>query len=541
MNRKNFQASHCLVGMLFLMAGCGIAGCGSTESDPVQSEGASNEAAATGSSPVSVAQPAAGTEGRAEPIDHDWVAVPAGIRSLSERSPANGFLFSDQGVVKIQFPDGSGKTDVVLDHPLDNDFLITVRLRWPHWETAKRIPYVRFGLRSESGEMQKFPRTILFVRDRREFYECKIRCSADAVGLSVDEERERVHRRTVAGPCRFVFTFKAPAEFEIVQQSVVHQAFDLQLPVAGNTAMPPGMIPPGVPGTVPPGTFPPGVFPPGVAPQPGMPGMMNPAMMGKTVMPLPSTGPTLKTYSDWYVNALSDRALNTIIQSDLQVRQQESGFDIQKTIQSREFWLLHKLPPGNWTASLSVTLPSGRELQTQSQPVMLGLGLLPEDPKLPDIRMESPPPIPSASHTYTVTVQRTENEATWQINNGRAQLLELPNEQPLRLGLWLAGAIRLQLAPLVLEFDQPEVIPVPIASAEVEADVETLELTRRWSAAEGTSSVQATFVRLNGNQLILRRTDGLEIKVPLDKLVEADQQHARALAKAAKQRVDRAD
>lgn len=53
---------------------------------------------------------------------------------------------------------------------------------------------------------------------------------------------------------------------------------------------------------------------------------------------------------------------------------------------------------------------------------------------------------------------------------------------------------------------------------------------RTWSDASGKFNVEAEFVAIDGEKVILRNADGKEIKVPLDKLSEEDQQAANELA-----------
>lgn len=51
---------------------------------------------------------------------------------------------------------------------------------------------------------------------------------------------------------------------------------------------------------------------------------------------------------------------------------------------------------------------------------------------------------------------------------------------------------------------------------------------RKWTSADGKFSVEAKFVKLDGNNIVLLRKDnGKEIKVPLNKLSASDQAHAR--------------
>ena len=51
---------------------------------------------------------------------------------------------------------------------------------------------------------------------------------------------------------------------------------------------------------------------------------------------------------------------------------------------------------------------------------------------------------------------------------------------------------------------------------------------RTWKDSTGQFSIEATFVRVNGNQVVLQGTDKKEISLPLAKLSVADQQYVKA-------------
>ncbi|NLS91397.1 MAG: hypothetical protein GXX96_04330 [Planctomycetaceae bacterium] len=55
---------------------------------------------------------------------------------------------------------------------------------------------------------------------------------------------------------------------------------------------------------------------------------------------------------------------------------------------------------------------------------------------------------------------------------------------------------------------------------------------RNWSDSTGTFTVEAEFLELDGDTVRLRRTDGKELKVPMDRLSKEDQEAARELAKS---------
>ena len=56
---------------------------------------------------------------------------------------------------------------------------------------------------------------------------------------------------------------------------------------------------------------------------------------------------------------------------------------------------------------------------------------------------------------------------------------------------------------------------------------------RTWTSSGGGFKIEAEFVKLVGNQLTLRKADGAELVVPLEKLSQADQDVARRYARPA--------
>ena len=66
-----------------------------------------------------------------------------------------------------------------------------------------------------------------------------------------------------------------------------------------------------------------------------------------------------------------------------------------------------------------------------------------------------------------------------------------------------------------------------VGSALQAQDVAKPEL-RTWKDSTGQFSIQATFVRVNGDQVVLQGIDKKKISLPLAKLSTADQQYVKA-------------
>ncbi|MFN9595105.1 MAG: hypothetical protein ACK56G_20685, partial [Pirellulaceae bacterium] len=58
------------------------------------------------------------------------------------------------------------------------------------------------------------------------------------------------------------------------------------------------------------------------------------------------------------------------------------------------------------------------------------------------------------------------------------------------------------------------------------------QATLTWKSTEG-KSLQAEFIRLDGTQVVLKKTDGTEVKVPMSRLNSESQQQAKDAAKMA--------
>jgi hypothetical protein len=89
--------------------------------------------------------------------------------------------------------------------------------------------------------------------------------------------------------------------------------------------------------------------------------------------------------------------------------------------------------------------------------------------------------------------------------------------------------------------DEPVERPVPFSSSEpalptprrIEPPPEPpAPKLRTWHAAEGLFSVEAEFVSMAGGSVKLRKADGSEINVPIEKLSEDDQHWIREYARA---------
>ncbi len=56
---------------------------------------------------------------------------------------------------------------------------------------------------------------------------------------------------------------------------------------------------------------------------------------------------------------------------------------------------------------------------------------------------------------------------------------------------------------------------------------------RTWSDNSGTFKIEAVYIRADGDNVVLKREDGKEIRVPLGRLSKADQVHVEGLQKGA--------
>ena len=69
---------------------------------------------------------------------------------------------------------------------------------------------------------------------------------------------------------------------------------------------------------------------------------------------------------------------------------------------------------------------------------------------------------------------------------------------------------------------------VLFVGSELQAQDTAKPALRTWKDSTGQFSIQATFVRVNGDQVVLQGIDKKKISLPLAKLSTADQQYVKA-------------
>lgn len=140
---------------------------------------------------------AIGCSGERKPDQH----APAETAATQESVDA-----SPSDVVKVppEKPEESGTVNVARS---DAEWIALPENHAPQHSRSIRV---KFGLCDENGRMQRFDQKVWFSKQRKEFYECRIRCSGGGVGLTFDQDRERAFGREFECATYFTFLVDAP-------------------------------------------------------------------------------------------------------------------------------------------------------------------------------------------------------------------------------------------------------------------------------------------------------------------------------------------
>ncbi len=517
------------------------------------------------------------------PDELPWIAVNKNTK-ISAESPGvlTDVLSKDGDRIAVRMVVGSRGGHVVFDQPIGDDVEVRARIRWPGWEVDRFGPRIRFGLCNSEGKMQKFSALAWISRNRKEFYDCILRCSGGGVQLQFDDDRPRSFEREFEGESFFAFDVSASAYFEIVDLQVKSEKFDFEFhptrtvttngpngtqthsttsPSPLPSGMPPmgmglgGMIPPGMPGF-------------GI-PNAGMPGPMSiPAgMPTSNSMPAPSPLPTIVSDGPWRIPGSGIPMVDSALKNQTVLRAREDGFTVKKTIDMPDFWCLRDVPAGNWKLSYAVDLPSQRHLMSRGGPAMLGLGFFAQDDPA-KYQFVSPSPDADSVRTFRVDAVRVDGQVTVRVDEKQHGTFEINESKRMKFGFWIAGVLEATVHSVAIELpestekkteksapqDSPEdaakdsekasVMPEPQQTEsdqdvagkakhkpdEVATSKTVIPRKRTWTDASGKHTVIAEFLRLTDGKILLRKEDGKEVNVALKSLSEEDQAIAEKLA-----------
>ncbi len=465
-----------------------------------------------------------------------WIIAPEDSPFLDRESDEEEtYLTTDNGVAHIRLPRSAADQHVILNQPLSDDFEVKVRLRWPDWETSRSSPHIKFGLCDDQGQMQRFPKMASFFGEPKEHYEFSIRCSGGGVGMTFDSGREQTRAREFDGQTYFAFAVDAPAVLEIVEQSISYGPHEIKFQpkrtVTGSNAagrMPPGMMPPGMNGnTTPAGignTAAPSQTPTEVVEQ------GQPFAPKNFHMPSPVAGPVDLDSTPWRLFAGQGSA--NPAQAVRDVKWTGEHCKIEKAITSPDFWLMRQMPEGDWNATLSFDLPPITQLRSQAVPGIIGIGVYTSDFKKGLMRI-APNPDPVSSRRVTWSVRRRGDRITFQIDGEPSDPTGQSMEGESELGFFVSGMISFHFDVTELSgpaFDSAQPAEAPTDTVTEDADAKP-SATRIWSDSTGKFQVEATFVAMESDVVILKKADGKLAKVPLERLSKTDQETARLLAK----------
>lgn len=260
--------------------------------------------------------------------------------------------------------------------------------------------------------------------------------------------------------------------------------------------------------------------PPTMMPPMGFPGPMSPgagAPFPIQAPPQPSRGEPLKSNGDWYVPKLGNTRMDSVIAQDVRFADEDRGWKISKTNASGTLWLVRKLSTeDDFEATAYVTLPSMQTVMASGDPrSMIGFGVYPTQADANGISIPSPPPMPTTTRDVSVTFRRVKGRVEMQVDGIRTGSQAVRIDGPVILGFLMQGSIHFWIRDFRMS---------------TKDKTDEVSPTRTWTEASGERTVVATFLRLDGETVHVRREDGREIAVPISALSEADQKVARELA-----------
>jgi hypothetical protein len=471
-------------------------------------------------------------ESQSEPTPSKWVIVDWAAKGLTDSPPDSEAELQtvDQGL-QVTTHERRGAVHVVLRDELLDEFEVTCRIVQPSVAELQAegmprpSPFASLvGFRSVDGRLNL--RTHL-KRDRmvRATFDVVLRGSKQQIQFTINGQPQQVVPRHRLEPGHFFLEFPKNNRAYIASVAVrTGLEPDPALMAAADRMQ---TAPNGNRMREPPSFF--DSMPPMFGP--GLPGMMRPDSSGE--LPAPSRLEPLMTRGDWFVPKLGNATLDTSIAKDLRLETSNDSVIVAKTTASGGFWLIRKIKrDGDFTASCQLSIPSMVELSAIADPTtFLAVGMYPLDESQQQAISQAPPPQPNGPREFKIEIRRSSGRATLDVA-GMPVGGSVTTDGGLLLGLYLRGGIRFSI-------HQFDILPPANDMSSGKSVAESSQtdsrrpkppVTRVWTESNGMRQIEATFIQLEAEQVLLRRKDGKEYWVPLDGLSRSDQEVAQRLS-----------
>lgn len=508
-----------------------LASCSRTDPSSETDKGGKQQVASVPSDDEPEASP------NTNPLDPSrWILTGWAANSLDDALPASeAKLKLTPDGLQVTTYDGNGPIHVIFRDSLGDEFEIRTQIIQPSVEELRNDNFINpsrhpclIGFRGTGGGAMV--RTHLQRKHGEgETFDVVVRASQEYIYFTINGQKSHEMRRAQSGTGHFfietphgnqLLLTRLEVNEDLEPDPVVTAAIAARAQQPQQAGVPSGfpMMPPTGPGFVPPGF---GGQPNGFV----QPNGFNPSnsfdpvagVMGE--VPAPSRLEPLIVTGSWTIPSLGNQNLDTTIAQDVRLESSDRGVTVSKTTASGGFWLQHKVDrDGDFTATYQVSLPSMQEMQGVGGPMtLLALGVHAASDGQRILTTAAPPPLPTATREFQVAVQRAAGRVTVSVNNTPTSGA-LSTNGSILLGLYLRGGIRFSINNLVV---------TPPLSSPLANDIPK---TRVWTDITGKRQTNATFLKIEGEVVHFRRSDGETVQIPLAGLCDDDQKIARQFA-----------
>lgn len=346
----------------------------------------------------------------------DWVLTDSAAKDFADPPPETEAEFEvvEQGL-QVTTYERSDAVHVVFRQELVDDFEITARIVRPSVEELRAAGLAQpspfpglIGFRGPSGA-NSFRTQLKRDQETQQVFDVVLRASSQWLSFTVNGQKSSNMLRRRVAPGHFFIEVPKNNRAYIASLEVREGLEpDPALVAAAERAakQPPmgmdmSMAPPGMFGPIPP------MFGPSFS-------GFSPATTSGGEPPGPSRLESLLSKKGWSVPSLGSPNLDTAIAQDLRLEANENGLTVAKTSTSGAFWLVNKIErAGDFTATYRVSIPSMGELASIAGPTtLLAVGVYASENGQRGVIAQAPPPSPTGSRVFDVTVLRKAGRVT---------------------------------------------------------------------------------------------------------------------------------